>query len=228
MLAAIIVAAGRSRRMGLDKLFARLDGQPVIAHSIRIFEKTDCVSEIIVVGRKDRLRELRELVRKNRFRRVSGIIAGGPRRQDSVRLGLKKLGAKAKYVAVHDAARPLVRPELIEEVFQAAQQHGAASCAAPVNDTLKRAGEDCFVIGGVERDRLYAVQTPQIFRRELLVKAYAKVFGSKLLITDEVSAVEHLGERIILVPNDKPNFKITYPSDLRLAEFVLRERATTS
>jgi len=109
-LAAIIVAAGQSRRMGFDKLFALLDGQPVVAHSISIFEKTDCVSDIILVGRKGHLRELKEVVRKNRFRKVSRIIAGGARRQDSVRLGLEQLSVKVKYVAVHDAARPLVRP----------------------------------------------------------------------------------------------------------------------
>jgi 2-C-methyl-D-erythritol 4-phosphate cytidylyltransferase len=228
MLAAILVAAGQSRRMGFDKLFALLDGQPVVAHAIRIFEQTDCVSDIILVGRKGRLRELREVVVKNRFRKVSRIIAGGARRQDSVRLGLKQLGAKANYVAVHDAARPLVRIETIEQVFALARSCGAATCAAPVSDTLKRVDRDCVVIGGVERDRLYAVQTPQIFRRDLLVKAYAKVSKTKLVITDEISAVEYLGEKIVLLPNNDPNFKITYPADLPLAEFVLQQRGRIS
>ena len=226
MLAAIIVAAGQSRLMGFDKLFSLLDGHPVVAHSIGIFDQTDCVTDIIVVGRKGHLRELRQVVRENRFRKVSHIIAGGARRQDSVRLGLKQLGAKAEYIAVHDAARPLVRPELVEQVFELARSCGAAACAVPIADTLKRVDQDCFVIGGVERDRLFAVQTPQIFRRDLLVKAYEKVFKTKQLITDEVSAVERLGKKIILVPNEKPNFKITYPADLRLAEFVLLQRKT--
>ena len=224
MLTAIIVAAGQSRRMGFDKLFALLNGQPVVAHSISIFEKTDCVTDIILVGRKGHLRELRQVVRKNRFRKISCIIAGGARRQDSVRRGLQQLGAKAKYVAVHDAARPLVRMEMVKQVFELARSCGASACAAPVCDTLKRVDEDCFVIGGADRDHLYAVQTPQIFRRDLLVKAYDAAFKKKVTITDEISAVEAVGGKIVLVPNEEHNFKLTYRGDLPLAEFVLHQR----
>lgn len=224
MLTAIIVAAGQSRRMGFDKLFALLDGQSVVAHSISIFEKTRCVSDILLVGRKSHLPALKEVVRENGFRKVSQFIAGGARRQDSVRLGLKQLGPGVSYVAVHDAARPLVSTPLVEQVFNSARSCGAAACAAPISDTLKRVDESCFVIAGVEREHLYAVQTPQIFRRELLVQAYAAVFKTKLVITDEISALEYIGEKTVLVPNEEPNFKITYPADLELAEFVLRQR----
>lgn len=214
--------------MGFDKVFAPLNGRPVVAQSVAIFEKTDCVTEIILVGRKDRLRELKEIVRANRFKKISRIIAGGALRQDSVRLGLKQIGPRAKYVAVHDAARPLVQPELIDRVFEMARSGGASACAAPISDTLKRADQNYFVTGGVEREDLFAVQTPQIFRRDLLVQAYAKVFKMKLEITDEISALEHCGERIVLVPNEEPNFKITYPADLSLAEFILRQRERIS
>src|SRR2546423_15253732 len=120
-LTAIIVAAGSSQRMGFDKTFALLHGRPVIAQSIAIFEQTNCVNDIIVVGRTGRLRDLRKLVRDHRFQKVSRIIAGGARRQDSVSLALKKVSTKVKYVAVHDAARPLVRPELVEKIFAQAR-----------------------------------------------------------------------------------------------------------
>src|SRR3954466_5900473 len=115
MLSAIIVAGGSSRRMGLDKTFALLNGRPVIAHSIAAFESAPSVGEIIVVGREERLSEIRELVAKENFPKVTKIVAGGAHRQDSVANGLQELRAEAQFVAVHDAARPLVRPEQIED-----------------------------------------------------------------------------------------------------------------
>jgi 2-C-methyl-D-erythritol 4-phosphate cytidylyltransferase len=135
------------------------------------------------------------------------------------------MGADETFVAVHDAARPLVTPEQIDRVLAEAREHGAAALAAPVTDTLKRANEDHFVSGGVSRENLYAMQTPQIFARELLDSAYAAVAADKLVVTDEVSAVEHVGGKVVLVPNDDWNVKITYPRDLLLAQAVLARRA---
>jgi len=126
---------------------------------------------------------------------------------------------------VHDAARPLVSCDVIERVFREAEVHGAAAAAAPVSDTLKRATPDHVVSGGVEREGMFAMQTPQIFARDLLVEAYAAVEQAKLNITDEVSALEHLGRKVVLVPNTEPNFKVTFPDDLRLAEQILAARA---
>jgi 2-C-methyl-D-erythritol 4-phosphate cytidylyltransferase len=136
------------------------------------------------------------------------------------------LGEKTKHVAVHDGARPLVTPEQIERVFHQAQTHGAAALAEPVIDTLKRADKDHSVIESIDRHQLYAMQTPQIFERRLLEEAYHAVFGEQHQVTDEVSAVGYLGREAVLVPNDDFNFKITYERDLRLAELVLRERAS--
>jgi 2-C-methyl-D-erythritol 4-phosphate cytidylyltransferase len=228
MLTAIIVAGGSSRRMGFDKTFALLAGRPIIAHSLAAFAATESVTEIIVVGRVDRLVELRELVARHALAKVRDVIAGGTHRQDSVTRGLLVVGTAAEFVAVHDAARPLVTPAEIERVLAAARTHGAASLAAPVADTLKRADADGIVRGSVDRDGVYAMQTPQIFRRELLVEAYARVAAEKVSITDEVSAVERLGARVVLVPNEEYNFKLTYPADLRLAELVLSGRASTT
>jgi 2-C-methyl-D-erythritol 4-phosphate cytidylyltransferase len=226
MLTAIIVAAGSSRRMGFDKLFALLGGKPVIAHSLSAFEAADCVDEIILVGRAERLPELQELARSAESRKVRHIVPGGQHRQDSVRAGLNLLGSGVRYVAVHDAARPLITAEQIAQVLELARQHGAATLAAPITDTLKRADENRFVSAGIDRKGLFAMQTPQIFSRDLLMDAYAAVAANKLSITDEVSAVEHLGAKVLLVPNEQFNLKITFPRDLLLAESFLNQRAS--
>lgn len=225
MLSAIIVAAGSSQRMGFDKLFSLLGDKPVIGHTLNAFERADCVDEIILVGRDDRLAELRELVRRAELKKVSQVVSGGVHRQDSVRAGLEMLGADARYVAVHDAARPLITSEQIGRVFAECQVHGAAALAEPITDTLKRADQDYFVCGGVDRARLYAMQTPQVFARDLLVKAYDAVAAGNLSVTDEVSAVELLGAKVLLVPNDEFNLKITYPRDLVLAQSLLSRRS---
>jgi 2-C-methyl-D-erythritol 4-phosphate cytidylyltransferase len=225
MLSAILVAAGDSRRMGFDKLFAAIAGKPVIAHTMGAFELASCVDEVIVVAREERHDEIKTIVRDENFKKVRSIIPGGKHRQDSVRAGLNRLESITRYVAVHDAARPLVSPEQIERVFQQCADHGAAALAEPINDTLKRADSDLLVSGSVDRDQLYAMQTPQIFERQLIEEAYRAVYTENISITDEVSAVERLGRKVVLVLNNDFNFKITYPRDLPLAEFVLKQRS---
>lgn len=224
MLTAIIVAGGSSRRMGFDKTFALLAGRPVIAHSIAAFEQTESVAQIVVVGRADRVPELVELVHQHSFRKVTAVIPGGARRQDSVANGLAQLGPETDFVAVHDAARPLVTPALIERIYAAAREHGGAASAAPVSDTLKRVNAEREVIGTVDRENLFGVQTPQVFRRDLLEKSYRAITEAALEITDEIAALEQQKEKVVLLPNEEPNFKITYPADLVLAEFLLRQR----
>lgn len=225
MLSAIIVAAGSSQRMGFDKLSATIAGKTVIAHTIAAFERTNSVNEIIIVTREDRHREIENMVLDEKLGKVRGIVSGGEHRQDSVAAGLLHVSADAKYVAVHDAARALVTPQIIEQVFAKAQESGAASAAEAVTDTLKRADADFVVKEPVNRHQVFGMQTPQIFESTLIKDAYRAVFARNLHITDEVSAVEHLGHKVILVPNDDFNFKITFPRDLTLAEFVLRQRA---
>jgi 2-C-methyl-D-erythritol 4-phosphate cytidylyltransferase len=225
MLTAILVAAGSSQRMGFDKLFATIVGEPVIAHAIRAFDQATSVSEIIVVAREDRHDQIQKINRNAGFKKVRSIVPGGERRQDSVRAGLDRAERGAKYVAVHDAARPLITPEQIERAFKHCRVHGPAALAQPVNDTLKRADADLCVAGSVDRHQLYAMQTPQIFERDLIDDAYHAIYAEDIWITDEVSAVERLGHKIALVLDDDFNFKITYPRDLPVAEFILRDRA---
>jgi 2-C-methyl-D-erythritol 4-phosphate cytidylyltransferase len=239
MLTAILVAAGSSSRMGFDKLFAAVAGKPVIAHTIRAFERASSVDRIIVVSREDRHDEIETLVRDENFTKVRSIIPGGKHRQDSVRAGVDHLDSASRYVAVHDAARPLITPEQIERVFQQCTKHGAAALAEPINDTLKRAhagplesganhggeGAEVLVVSdSVDRHQLYAMQTPQIFKRQLIEEAYRAVYSENISVTDEVSAVERLGHEVVLVVNNDFNFKIAYPRDLPLAELLLRKR----
>jgi 2-C-methyl-D-erythritol 4-phosphate cytidylyltransferase len=233
MLSTILVAAGSSQRMGTDKLFAVIAGKPVIAHAIRAFELARSVDGIVVVAREDRQDEVKTIVRDEKFEKVRWIIPGGKHRQDSVRAGLDRVGNEAKYIAVHDAARPLITPAQIDRLFQQCVKHSAAALAEPINDTLKRAdsdpsdlrsGQPLLVSGSVDRHQLYAMQTPQIFERQLIEEAYRAVYAENIPITDEVSAVERLGRRVVLVLNDDFNFKITYRRDLPVAEFILKQR----
>ena len=230
MLTAIIVAGGSSQRMGFDKTFAPLAGWPLVAHSIAAFEVTHCVRDIIVVGRADRIAEMESMISSCKFSKVTAVIAGGAERQASVTEGLRRVTEGSSYVAVHDAARPLILPGEISRVFAAAQQHGAATLGAPVTDTLKRATADQIVSTSVEREALYAMQTPQIFAREILQDAYASIAADHVTITDEVSAVQRLGRAVVVVPANEHNFKVTFPADLALAELVLQQRSarTTS
>jgi 2-C-methyl-D-erythritol 4-phosphate cytidylyltransferase len=225
MLTAIIVAAGSSERMGFDKLFALVSGKPIIAHTIAAFERTSCVEEIILVGRADGLGELQKII--GQPTKVKQIVAGGAERSDSARAGLDHLNLKSDFVAVHDAARPMITPEKITRVFDVCRTTGgAAALAEPINDTLKRADLDLAVKESVDRNGVYAMQTPQVFARKLLEEAYRLVAKKNVSVTDEVSAVELLGCKVVLVPNHDFNFKITYPRDLPLAEFVLKQRAS--
>ena len=224
MLSAIIVAAGSSRRMGFDKLFAEIVGKPVIAHSLNAFARTESVNEIIVVAQEDRHRDIEQIVRDENLNNVRAIVRGGEHRHVSVRAGLETVSGDAEYIAVHDAARPLVTPQQIEHVFEKCRYFGAASLAEPIRDTVKRADVDLRVAQSVDRHELYAMQTPQIFERKILEQAYQVVSEKMLLVTDEVSAVELIGRKAALVVHDEFNFKITYPRDLSLAGFILRQR----
>jgi 2-C-methyl-D-erythritol 4-phosphate cytidylyltransferase len=225
MLSAIIVAGGSSQRMGFDKLFATIVGEPVIAHSMRAFEHATSISEIVVVARDRWHDEIRKIASGAGFKKICAIVPGGERRQDSVRSGLDRIDGDAKYVAVHDAARPLITPEQIERAFAQCRIYGAAALAQPVNDTLKRADADLLVTSSVDRQQMYAMQTPQIFERKLIEDAYDHVYAENASVTDEVSAVERLGHKIALVLNDDFNFKVTYRHDLPVADFILRGRA---
>ncbi len=226
MVSAIIVAAGSSRRMGFDKLFAELGGHPVLWHSLKAFQETDAVDRIVIVTREDRMDEVEQLVSAGKFTKVTRIVAGGEERHISVWTGLQVLQEEgADFVAIHDGARPLTTPRLIRACIDMARQHGAACCASPIPDTVKRASVDHMVKESVERTGLWAMQTPQAFSTSLILQAYAQLMARHEMVTDEVSAVQKLGKKIALLKSEDWNFKITFPHDLELAEHVLELRS---
>ena len=217
---AIIVAAGASRRMnGQDKIFALLAGRPVLAHTIAAFEGCQEVTEIVVVVRRGNVARCRELMAEYGFSKITSVCAGGKRRQDSVAAGLAKLD-KCDWVIVHDGARPLVTVRLIRQGLQAARETGAAVAAVPVTDTIKRSGDDNIVRETLDRSNLWAVQTPQVFRYDILIKAYRQATGDA---TDDATLAEAAGGRVKLYTGDYDNIKITNPDDLALAEVLLKK-----
>lgn len=210
---AIIVAAGSSRRMGMDKLLWLLAGLPVLQRSIEAFASSPSIHSIIVVCPQDRW----EILDLSDFSKPISRIDGGENRQDSVACGLAMLGDECTHVAVHDGARPLVSPNDIESCITAAITHGAATLARRVTETMKRSDSDDFCTDSINRENLWSMETPQIFEVSLLQKAYHSVISHGLVVTDEVSAVQSIGGKIKLIESKYPNLKITTPADLALA-----------
>lgn len=215
---AIIVAAGSSQRMGFDKLFAPLGRIPVLARTIAAFENCPSIAEIIIVTSAERLKDVRALAPAKK----STIVEGGAERWESVWNGLQAVSGALEYVAIHDGARPLIPPKKIEDCIAAAARYGAAACARRITDTVKRANDEGFVTGTVEREGLWAMQTPQVFRKDLILRAYDAVRTAGKSVTDEVSAVEALDAPVFLVESRHPNPKITYATDLEAAERLVR------
>ena len=225
MVSAIIVAAGSSRRMGFDKLFAKLAGKPVLWHSLKAFSDCKEVDEILIVTKEDGMDEVEALVAAEKLKKVTKVISGGEARHISVWNGLQAVNSRgSEFVAIHDGARPLTTPKLIKACLELAEIHGAACCASQIPDTVKRASVEHMVTESVERTGLWAMQTPQIFSSGLILQAYAALMAKHEMVTDEVSAVQKLGKKIALLKNDDWNFKITFPHDLELAEHVLEMR----
>lgn len=222
MFCAVIVAAGSSRRAGFDKLAALLDGVPVLRRSVDAFVAAGA-SAVVVVCPESRWVETG--LSTARFAVPVLRVDGGAERQDSVAAGLAALPTDTQLVAVHDGARPLVTPEGIRRCVAAAAESGAAACAHPVVDTLKRADESgCSLPEAVSRERLWGMETPQIFSLKLLQRAYQQVSAMGLTVTDEVSALESIGVSTRLVQVGA-NLKITLPGDLELAELIWKHRA---
>ncbi len=216
-IGAVIIAAGRGERMGgVDKMFAQIAGEPVLARVVSVFEACSLISRIVIVLGEQNLERGKKLVAEEGFSKVTDVCPGGKLRQDSVLSGLSRLG-DCYWVVIHDGARPLVTVALIESGLEAAKESGAAVAAVPVSDTIKVAGDDRFVQGTPPRQHLWAVQTPQVFRSDIITRAYRKIRAE---VTDDASLVERLGYRVKLHMGSYDNIKITTPNDLALAEII--------
>ncbi len=220
---AIIVAAGRSERMGgTNKVFAQLVGRPLIVWTLGAFSACEAIDQIVVVASNDAADRLSDLIVEWRFdRKVRAVVAGGATRQESVLAGLRA-APDAAVVAIHDGARPLITPALVERGVSLARETGAALCATPARDTIKEvAGDPPAVIGTPDRATMWLAQTPQCFERALLLRAHEQAVAEA---TDDAALVEALGHTVSVYEGPPSNMKVTTPDDLTIAEALLRKR----
>lgn len=228
-VSAIIAAAGMSNRMGsnINKQFISVDNKPILAHTIDKFEKCKYVDEIIVVAREDEIEYCRkEIVRRYNFNKVTKIVRGGKERQDSVYNGLLALDERCDIVLSHDGARPFVKIENIVDSIKSAFEYGACVVGVPVKDTIKVVGDKGNITNTPNRDLLWAAQTPQCFKKSIIMEGYKKAIEDGFMGTDDAGLVERLGIEVKMIMGSYENIKITTPEDLIIAESLLKDRST--
>lgn len=221
MTTAIIVAAGKSERMGTgtDKAFLSLGNRPVVAWSLIAFERCPDIDRIVLVVRKEQQVAAKAVARMFGIAKLIAIVPGGNKRQESVQAGLAACDVDTRFVVVHDGARPCITPDVISEVVKLAKRVGAATVGRRMTDTVKRVEKGTAVSGTEDREKLWAVQTPQAFNFRTLTNAYKNL--GKNEVTDDCQAVELAGETVRIFENRAPNFKITTVEDLQIASALL-------
>ena len=223
--AALVPAAGESRRMGgIHKMLEPLDGVPVLVRTLTALQLTQQIDEIIIAAREEDLVEISRLCQDYGISKCTKVIRGGESRAHSVLLAALETSPDIQLLAVHDGARPLLTSEMADAVITAAARCSAAVPAVPLKDTVKICCSNGAVAETLERDRLRAVQTPQVFDASLLKAALQSAITENRPVTDDASAVEHLGKAVFLVDGDEENIKITTPLDLIVAEAILQDR----
>lgn len=223
----IIVAAGYSTRMGegLRKPYLAINKRPIIFYSLEKFYNIPSINQIIVV-----VNELDMQMVKKKWRgcfnnyRVTDIVTGGRRRQDSVYNGLKSVSPDSEIVLIHDAVRPFVSKDVILQVIKKVEEYGAAIVAVPVKDTLKESGLDENILRTIPRANLWLAQTPQGFKRKIIIESYNKLMEVDCEVTDDSQIVERLGYSVAIIHGSYENIKITTPDDLKLAEAICKLR----
>jgi 2-C-methyl-D-erythritol 4-phosphate cytidylyltransferase len=224
----VVPAAGVGRRLGAGgaKALVRLGGRTLLAHAVEAMEANRRVIAVVIVAHPDTLEVTRKLVAEEGFAKVTAVVAGGPSRQGSVAAGLAALPPEPAYVAVHDAARPLVRPGAVDGMLELLLAAGVAGAVpgVPVVDTVRRVDQDQRSGGIVDRERLRAMQTPQLFVRALLEEAHRLALRDRFEATDEAALVERAGHPVQIVPGDPENLKVTTALDLAVAEALLLRR----
>jgi 2-C-methyl-D-erythritol 4-phosphate cytidylyltransferase len=212
---AIITAAGSGKRMGRPKQFIEIGGKPMLEWTIAAFENAKVIDEIILVVNKEDVPKGKEF----NFSKLKKVVAGGAERRVSVANGLRELPADAEIVAVHDGARPLITPQIIEKAVAEAKKSGAVVVGVPIRDTVKRATRDeGRVTETIDRSELWAAQTPQVFRKDIILKAYQ----NNDTVTDDAMLVEKMGVTVTMVMGSYQNIKVTTPEDLEVVEKFLK------
>ncbi len=220
---AIIVCAGNSTRMnGVNKQFLMLDGIPVVCRSMIAFEKCESISEIVIVAKESDIEEMQKLCEKYGISKLSAITAGGQTRQQSVLNGLRKISENTKMIAVHDGARPLVKPEHIEKTIADARIFGGAVLGVPVKDTIKVVSDN-LITDTPYRPSLYITQTPQVFKKSIYYEGMDFAMEHNLDFTDDCQLGGAIGTKVYMTTGDYENIKITTPEDIRIASAIMGE-----
>ena len=226
----VVPAAGRGERLGgrMAKAFVLLAGRPLVCHTLAAFQRAPQVSSVVLVVRSEDQARMQQLVRHERFTKVRAVVLGGASRAVSVTRGVAALPAEARWVVVHDAARPCVTPALIATIIQQVKRHGAVACGLRSPVTVKAVDAHDQVRLTLDRESLWLIQTPQAFRRDWFADALANVNGTLEGFPDDVAILEWAGFPVRVVPGDPLNIKVTTSEDLLLAETILRSRHQTS
>lgn len=223
-VSAVIVSAGNSTRMGgINKQFLEIKGIPVLVHTLSVFDKAECIDEIVVVTRKSDIEDVKSLISSYDIKKVSKIVKGGETRQISVLNGVVSTSDKTNIIAVHDGARPLVTEKIINDTLEQAVLFSAAATGVKVKDTVKQVNDDNDIVATPDRNYLRFIQTPQIFDKSLYLDAVNTVENSKDF-TDDCMLIEAYGKIVKFVDGDYENIKITTPEDVELAECYLKRR----
>lgn len=225
-LAVIIPAAGSGTRMGsrIPKPFLMLQNITILEHTIRCFSKMQLVSQIVISTSEEWFDDVGEILGK--YKNVGlklAVVLGGNERQFSIQNGFSVIDKDISLIAVHDAVRPFISEELVTECSLKAQEFGGAIIAVPAKDTIKQVDSSFSIIDTPDRSTLWQAQTPQIFKKELLISAYESALETGFLGTDDASLVERIGGIVKVVEGDRRNLKITYPIDLKIAELILKD-----
>lgn len=205
----------------VDKAFLTIGSKPMVAYSLLAFENSPCIHRIVIVVRKERIDAAKEMAKIFGISKLCAVVAGGASRQASVAKGLAALPPEVSLVAVHDAARPMVTPELIAHCVESAQKTGSGVAAHRIVDTLKECDKAGKVVRTIPRDRIWATETPQAFATKTLRDALAKLAEDKATVTDDAEAVERLGLPVSLVEWKKPNPKVTVIEDMQAVAMLM-------
>jgi len=228
-VAAIVAAAGKGERLKskVHKPFVALGKEPILLHALRVLDSSNLIGEIIVVAHQVDIMKARLLLKKAKLKKFKDVVAGGKRRMDSVKNGLAAISEDADYVIIHDGCRPFIDNKMISSVLDAAEIFGAAIVGVPVKPTIKEVEKGNFVAATLKREALVDVQTPQAFRKDILLRAYDRAFAEGVAgadATDDAALVERLGIKVKVVDGSYRNIKITTPEDLRYAKMLMGEK----
>lgn len=224
-LSVVVLAAGNSRRMGRDKILMPLDGRPVIARTLQALQDCECVDEIVVVTRAESIQELADICSDYGITKTGRVMLGGRTRLESALIGALSTDERARYIAVHDGARPFVTEKLVERVYHSAMAHGAAAPAVASTDTVRILNSKGTVVQTPARELVALMQTPQIFLAEMIKTSLTKAKQKGMKITDDCSAAEAFGYKVSIVAGDADNIKLTTARDLYIAEGIVAERS---